>query len=148
MRHASLAEIHAAANHPDVLPHSAPGFDSVDLAYFYTLNLNKAFGDARGVILLAYQGDNTYEWHWVLTPAIRGAAALYFGKTVLREMFTRHNACAIEGLVPRDHRAARLMNRALGARPVCYGSATILYRLERSEWADFSADSSAVPVQL
>lgn len=145
LRRATIYEAETAANHAAVLPFSAPGCKHVDLQPFYNNPVNKAFGDARGVILLSLLSSQYvwWEWHWVLTPAIRGADALKFGREVLTEMFTRHGARAIRGPCPATNRAARLMNRALGARPVRVIGQDIIYRLEREEWAASLAVLSA-----
>lgn len=147
LRRATLAELKAALEHPEVLPLAAPGCDAVDVSGFSGI----AFGDAAGVIIVNHISDNVWQWHWVLTPAVRGKAALDFAKIVRDALFTQFGACAIQGAVPRGHRAARLMNWSLGARPVgeCVspsGRDCLIYRLERTQWNSLvqaSASSAA-----
>lgn len=133
------------ANHPDVLRHIAPGYRDVDLSGFFTVAENVMFGDHRGLILfLAHPSDHTYQMHWLLTDAIRGAAALAMAKAAIETMFTQFDACAITGATPRDNLSARRMNRALGGTPVgvstdSQGRPCIDYRLERKKWATSSA---------
>lgn len=136
-----VALLNHCANHPDVLPHVAPHHDEIDLSRFFDVPENCMFGDARGLLLFAYHTpSHTYQMHWLLTSAIRGAAALAMARNAIGTMFTNFDCCAITGMTPRENSAARLMNRALGASPVgdatdSQGRACIVYRLERSAWA-------------
>lgn len=137
IRHASAADIEAAINHPGVLSTAAPGYQALTVS---PSDRRLAYGDERGVIVLRILPDGVFEWHWCLTPALRGAAALALGRAVIHEVFTRHKGRAIYGTTPRALRAARLMNRALGACPVDTvtlpdGREAIIYVLERSSWA-------------
>lgn len=100
---------------------------------------SRAFGDAAGAVLVIHEGGDVYEWHWVLTPAKRGRAALELAREALEEMFTVHGARAIYGITPRVNRAARSMNRALGALPTgtttdTLGRECIVYTVERASW--------------
>lgn len=135
----------AALNCPDILQALLPGFSRVDNISFFDDPHNVAFGDERGVIACFYVGAGVYEWHYLLTSAIRGKDALHFAREVIHAMFTRHDARAIRGSTPRDNRAARIMNRALGAVPVgksvdSFGRDCIDYLLDRDKWATFSKD--------
>lgn len=136
--HAEL--LNYVANHPDVLPAVAPGYESIDLGTFFDVKENVMFGDARGLILFLYQPDShSYEMHWLLTEAIRGKAALGMAKNAIATMFTNYDCCAITGSTPRKNLAARRMNRALGGEPIgvskdSLGRRCINYRLERRTW--------------
>lgn len=138
------------ANHPDVLPHVAPHHDKIDLSRFFDVPENVMFGNSRGLLLFAYHApSHTYQMHWLLTSAIRGAAALAMARNAIGTMFTNFDCCAITGMTPRENSAARLMNRALGASPVgdatdSQGRACICYRLERKTWVTSLAVLSAV----
>ena len=101
-----------------------------------------------GYMLFIPYGDGAWEAHYAMPGPIRGQAALRSARACLRAMFTRHKAGVIFGRTPRDNRAARLMNRLLGARPVAEctfmdGRRYVLYQLGRSQWATFSAAQSA-----
>lgn len=133
-------------NRPEVLAGCAPGYYDVDMTAFFEEPRNVMIGDKRGVVLFAYLGDFTYEMHYLLTDALRGRAAFRLCRKALDTMFTKHHASAICGATPRENRAARAMNRALGAVPVgvstdSMGRACINYRLERTTWATLSAAS-------
>lgn len=132
-------------NQPEVLAEIAPGYERVDLSRFFDHPRNMMCGDERGVLLFAYRGQDVYELHYCFTAQLRGRAALQAVRAALKTVFTRHNAVAICGATPRDNRAARMMNRALGARPIgvsvdIHGRTCINYVLERVRWAKSSAD--------
>lgn len=142
-QHKALLE--HVANHPDVLRFVAPGYQHIDLSCFFTNEANVMFGDHRGLLLFLAQPDHTFEMHWLLTEAIRGRSALLMAKNAIKTMFTNFDACAITGSTPREYRAARTMNRALGGVPTgvstdSTGRPCINYRLERVTWAKSSAD--------
>ena len=143
---ANAALLNYVANHPDVLRFVAPGRQSIDLHAFFNDPQNVMFGDSRGLILFLHQPDHTYQMHWMLTEQIRGTAALAMAKAAIATMFTNFDCCAITGATPRENRAARTMNRALGGIPVgvsidSQGRHCINYRLERTKWAISSAAS-------
>ena len=148
-----IALLNYVANQPEVLRHVAPGYANIDLTAFCTKPGNYIMGDEGGCVIFAPSTANStvYEMHYLLTNDIRGRDALYFTRFCLELMFTKQGATAITGLTPRDNRAARAMNRALGARPVgeqtdIFGRLCIKYVLEREQWVQFSAASSAVSV--
>lgn len=138
----SLAELNRLANHPNIMPVLAPGYEWIDLARAYSKPGILLVGDSLGVIMMV-PCDNpptVMEWHWLLTPCVRGAKALRLARAAINEAFTHPNICAIVGATPRCNRAARLMNRALGARPTglsvdSHGRECINYMLERDPWA-------------
>lgn len=138
------AMLNYVANHPDVLRYVAPGYRALDLSTFFDVKENVMFGDTRGLILFLYQPDHTYKMHWLLTEAIRGRQALLMARNAIATMFTNYDCCAITGSTPRENRAARMMNRALGGLPTgvskdSQGRHCIDYRLERVQWATSSA---------
>lgn len=141
------ALLNYVANHPDVLPGLAPGHQALDLTGFFAEQRNVMFGDTRGLILFVLLPDGeAFEMHWLLTRAIRGAAALGMARNAVRTMFTNYDCCAIVGATPRENLAARRMNCALGGLPVgvsqdSQGRPCINYRLERRRWAISSAVS-------
>lgn len=128
------------ANRPEVLAGAAPGYEGLDLSAFFDDPRNMMFGDEKGVILFQWCAPGVYEIHYLFTALLRGAAALRVIRAALRVMFTYRDATAIVGATPRENRAARAINRALGARPTgvsvdSQGRDCITYALERSTWA-------------
>lgn len=134
------------ANRPEVLDGCAPGYAGLNLAEFFNEPNNIMLGDERGVLLFAYSDrTDSYEMHYLFTHELRGQAALKACRAAIKTVFTRTGAAAIFGATPRENRAARAMNRALGARPIgvsqdSQGRACINYILERATWAISSAD--------
>jgi RimJ/RimL family protein N-acetyltransferase len=131
-------------NQPEVLHALAPGYLTIDLTGFFDAPGNLMLGDDRGVVLFAYCGDGTYEMHYALTSSLRGKAALQAIRTAIGALFTYRDAHAIVGSTPRDNRAARVINRALGGRPYgvsvdSMGRDCIDYVLERATWVQYSA---------
>lgn len=127
-------------NQPEVLEHLAPGFAEMDYSNFFKEPRNLFYGDERGVLLFFWRGEAIYELHYLLTDRLRGKEALRFIKKCLADVFTSHHAYAICGATPRENRAARAMNRALGGRTVgvsqdSFGRHCIVYALERPKWA-------------
>jgi hypothetical protein len=133
-RKVTLAEFNALVN-------AYPGVDGVgtlDGYDFYFDSENLIVGDASGIVALEYAGRGVYVWHWVCSPAVRGKAALVLGRRAIKAAFTDQKVKSIRGSTPRDNRAARLMNRALGARPIgesidCFGRRCVDYLLERNK---------------
>lgn len=134
-------------NEPTVLAALAPGYSYVDMGSFVDDSRNIMLGnETSGLVLFAFVAPGVYDLHYALT--LRGRDALKAVRMALHDVFTKHHAHVIVGATPRDNRAARAMNRALGARPtgVCtdtLGRACIIYKLERSTWAASSAVSLA-----
>jgi hypothetical protein len=129
----SLADFALLAN-----AYSGANLSGLDYAPFYFKPYTMLIGDQRGVVALDYAGDGIYVWHWVLGPKARGRAGIELGRRAIKEVFTRPWVNAIKGVTPREFRAARVMNRALGARPIgestdFAGRACIVYLLEREQ---------------
>lgn len=139
--------LHHLANHPDIRSWVAPGRSEVDISRH---NQPGAwiFGDMAGAVLFD-PVDTTkgiYEMHYLFTEAVRGKAALTRIREAVQVMFTEREATVICGAVPREHRASRVMSRALGAQPIgshtdSFGRACVVYQLERRLWATSSAAS-------
>lgn len=135
----ALELLNDVANSPEVLEYVAPGFPSIDLAPFFNDPHNVMIGDARGLVLFIWKGNGVYEMHYLFTYALRGARALRVIKDAINAVFTIHGGRVVCGDVPRDHRASRVMSRAIGARPIRdttdqAGRACIRYIIERDKW--------------
>lgn len=138
-----LEILNMLVNQPEILPHMAPGYWRMDMSEFFNRPGNLAVGDARGMVLFGNMGDGKYEVHYMLTSSLRGPAALKRIKEAFNALFTYRDAVAIVGATPRENRAARAMNRALGGRPIgekvdSLGRPSIIYILERKTWATLS----------
>lgn len=138
-RESQIALLNLLVNQPEILPHMAPSYWRVDMRAFFDRPGNMIYGDARGVVLFGNMGDGRYEVHYMLTSSLRGRAALQRIKEAFTALFTYRDAVAIVGSTPRENRAARAMNRALGGRPIgeqldSLGRPSITYILERSTW--------------
>lgn len=143
-----LALLDHLANHPDIHPWVS-GSQRVDVAH---LDVPGALlvGDRDGAVFFKPTRDvpSYFEMHYLFTQAVRGKQALALIRQACTTVFTDHGAEVICGAVPREHRASRVMSRALGARPLgphtdSLGRACIFYVLEREPWATSSAASSA-----
>jgi hypothetical protein len=139
-RDEQIALLNLLVNQPEILPYMAPGYLRVDLDNFFDNPGNLVIGDARGVVMFANMGDGNFEVHYMLTSNLRGRERLQRIKEAFTALFTYRDAVAIVGATPRDNHAARMMNRALGGRPIgekidSQGRQSIIYILERKTWA-------------
>lgn len=126
------------ANHPDIKGWVAPGHETVDVSDFNKPGV-ELLGDRDGAVLFRPISHGVYEMHYLFTRAVRGKAALDRIRKAVEVIFTDREATAICGAVPREHRASRVMSRALGARPFgshtdYFGRACIVYVIERASW--------------
>jgi hypothetical protein len=134
------------ANLPGVLPHVAPGFVALDLSPFFRSRWNVALGDGDGMALFGWMRPGVYEGHFLFVPGRGGNLAR--GRGFLRTMFTDYAASTIVGHTPVDNLPARALTRALGFTPQGAsvspsGRSCVTYILERNQWANLSAVSSA-----
>lgn len=125
----------------------APGYTSFDLSDLIKdrKNIVLRCGPAFAVFT-RIADDGQYEGHYLFPPEIKGKKAVSVAKKLLSEMFTKHSAMLIHGLTPRDNRAARVINRALGFSPVgasrnASDQECIHYVLEAEKWAHLSQAS-------
>lgn len=143
MTHPDTELLNRVANQPEVLAGVAPGYLRLDLEGFLEQPRNVMFGDERGLVLLGFKNAGVYDMHYLFTSSLRGRYALNAIKEAIGALFTYHSAHAITGSTPRDNRAARAMNRALGGRPIgvsvdSQGRHCIDYVLERATWVHLS----------
>lgn len=144
-----LALLEYLANHPDIRSWVAPGRPHVGVSEFDVPRM-VLLGDETGAVLFrpVEATSPIYEMHYLFTKAVRGQAALHRVREAFTVMFTDHGATAICGAVPREHRASRVMSRALGGRPIgshtdFFGRPCIIYMLERASWEVSSGVLSA-----
>lgn len=135
--------LNTVANSPEVLLASAPGYALIELAAFFDNPRNLMVGNAKGVVLFGFQRPGVYDMHYLFTDKMRGPDALRAAKDAIRQLFTYRDVHAIVGATPRDNRAARAMNRALGGRPAgesvdSLGRSCVTYILERETWVRLS----------
>jgi len=129
------------ANHPDVLPAVAKGFDAVDLRPFFLNPLNFAVGHPSvGMAMFAPLGDGRFEGHYLFRPGADRRHVLDICRGALTIAFTRYGASAIVGHVPADNVRARTITRALGftrqgTSVSASGRSCVDYVLERAQWA-------------
>lgn len=145
-KHDKIRILESVMNRPEVLPNVAPGMAEVGAGTYFDNPTNLMFGDERGVALFHVIADGLVEGHYLLTDEIRGAERLSVLRGFLLQLFTLHDAWAIQGNTPREMLHARCINRALGFRPVgtsvdADGRDCIKYILERSTWVASSAQA-------
>lgn len=136
-----LAILNALVNHPDIRPHMGTGPEVVDMLPFFERAGNLMVGDARGAVCFINLGEAVYGVHWLFQPGFRGAFALCRVREAFNALFTYREAVAITGLIPRDHRASRVMAHVLGCRRIgeaqdASGRSCISYIMERKQWAN------------
>ena len=136
-------KLNRIVNHPDILPYVAPGYEEYDLADFILDRENIVLRVGPAFSLFECRVDGEFEGHFLFPPEWRGKRALSAAKKMLQEMFTTYDVSTINGHVPRGHRAARVLTRALGFQPVGASRNNadqdcVHYVLRREEWDQFS----------
>lgn len=131
------------ANAPRTLQHF--GYDHIELGPFYYRPGNVALGGPPGVGLFAYRGHGRWEGHYLFDPALTGPEKLQLARDILNEAFTRLGASLIVGEIAVEDRFARSFTRALGFTPAGTstrydGRPSVLYHMERSQWAALSEE--------
>lgn len=63
-----------------------------------------------------FNWPGVFTGHYFFSNA-RGRTAINLSRAMLRRLFDEHNAMAVRGLTPTDHKAALWMNRHLGFKP-------------------------------
>lgn len=139
----SSSELNAAVNEPGVLAAVAPGFAEFDLSDFLSDPRNVALRCGDAVAIFEYCAPGVYDGHYLFPKNVRGKVALQAARKIIHEMFTKYRAIVITGSIPREHRAARCLTRALGFQKS--GESTdatdegcVDYELRRDEWVKSS----------
>ena len=90
------------------------------------------------VALFDDEGEDTYQGHFLFVS--RGRAAVAFAREAFNEMFEIYGADLIFGLIPDDHRAAKLVVRWAGGKSAGKRETTEglceLFVLSREMWKD------------
>lgn len=135
-----LELLNAVANTPEVLAGAAPGYADLDLSAFLDAANSAMIGSRKGLVLFAEVSPCYYEMHYLLTNQLKGRERLQLIKDAIWQVFTYRECYVIVGATPRENRAARAINRALGGLPIgakvdTLGRDCIIYKLERVKWA-------------
>lgn len=144
LRQINIAKLNNLANHPDISPGLGPLYSDLDLSGFFKREGNVAIFKGDGAMLFAEIPPSVaprpgwYDVHY-LFPRKGGRANLDAARSCIDEMFAKHNARVLCGNTPASNRAARFINRALGAVPMGQGIDTqgrlcTFYVLERAAW--------------
>lgn len=93
------------------------------------------YDDGNAGLFFPYPHTQLYEGHYLFS-TLRGRNARIVAQWMTQAVFDYTPAAGIVGLVPREHRAARVMSRAIGCKPVgesvdCHGRSCITYLMER-----------------
>lgn len=134
----TLNELNAVANEPDVLCAINPFVDRIDLAWIYNQPgvLVKGCVGVQGCAVLIPWPDSAIEAHWFF-PGHGGVQAI---RTIRDWIFERTSTALVFGNVPKANLAARLLNKALGARTIgeltdAHGRPAVTMACSREEWA-------------
>lgn len=158
LRRGQAERLNRLVNHPDVAQHLAPLYSNLDVSGFFKRPENICIFKGHGAMLFgAIPAEATgragwYDVHYIF-PRHKGPENLEAARACVHEMFAKHGARVLCGNTPRDNRAARLINRALGSVPMgegidSQGRPCIFYVLERATWATLSGASSGASAPL
>lgn len=139
------------ANHPQIRPHlSGPEDAPIDLTAFFENPLNVACFEGSGLVLFAAIPGKPgwYDTHY-LFPRSPYKDTLAAVRRAVETMFATESALVLCGMTPRENRAARSLNRALGTKKVGEGltpggRSCIMYAMERKTWARLSGGYSVL----
>jgi hypothetical protein len=117
-RTTSPAAFEAVANDPRV--RAGLGFGTAPLSLGAVMGApnNHAFGDADGGFIFEALGGGRYDLHTLLSPAVRGRAALARAGEAICRMFVETDATEIVTRTPGNLRHAAFMARRAGFQPV------------------------------
>ena len=133
------ALLNTVVNTSEVLMNVAPGYAELDVSQHLEKPENFIVGSRKGLVLFNKLDQGYYEIHYLLTSQLRGRERFQLIRDAIWQLFTYRDCYAIVGPTPRENRAARAMNRALGGTPIGakvdnLGRACIIYKLERKTW--------------
>lgn len=143
----AFQRLNELANIPEIREALAPGLEEIDLSpiFFNPANIIAFEGNGAMVFVAIPDRPDWYDAHF-LFPRAKGRTNLDNARRAINAAFAEYGASVIMGNTPRDNRAARIINRALGSKPIGEGVSAsgrhcIGYVLERETWATFSAGS-------
>lgn len=130
----------AVANHPEVLPQMG-GTSALDLTRLLANPLNVPLACDHGGFIFIKHEIGRYELHTLIAPEGRGAAVLPAFSEAAEWLFTRTDATEIVTKTAATNRAAAIMARRAGLRPLFVrkaawidGSDLTFYTLTLDEW--------------
>ena len=136
---AGAIRLNRLVNRPGVLENICPGVPedkALDLsARALAPETVLIFYDDLNAGLFFPHNKRLYEGHYLFA-TLRGKNARIVAQWMCRAVFDYTPAAGIVGQVPLAHRAARVMSRAIGCKPVgesvdCHGRSCITYLMER-----------------
>jgi hypothetical protein len=133
----AAGKLNRLANRPEILPNIYPGADMLDLTplALEPHTFIAFYDDCNAGLFFPHGRSMQWEGHF-LFGTLRGKAARALGQWCCSALFDYTPALAIVGQVPLENKAARIMARAIGCRPVgrsvdLLGRACTRYLLER-----------------
>lgn len=134
------SHLNAVANDPDVRPQLG-GVGELDLTGLLADASNVALQNEHGGFIFCRQDAGRYELHTLFRPAGRGLALLTAAADAARYMFTATDCLEIVTKCPEPNRAADVMVRRCGFRPLFEragawedGSAIRYFWLSLEDW--------------
>lgn len=138
---AGAIKLNRLVNRPGILEHLHPGIgenQALDLSAraLAPETLLTFYSDTEAGLFFPWKDDpRLYEGHYLFAH-YRGKAARLLASWFCQAVFDYTPATGIIGQVPLTHRAARVMSRAIGCKPVgesvdCHGRSCITYLMER-----------------
>lgn len=136
VREIGVDELNYFVNRPDILP-CISSADSVDLSFTQHLP-GVALECSGGCMYFVGADDTVWSAHYLFPTGQSGTHRIEAARAMINYVFTTYPISAICGDTPRYNRAARLMNRKLGALPIGRfinegGTDCIVYRLTREQ---------------
>lgn len=133
-------ELDRVFSDPWILEKAAPGRERVALSDFPPGTLVIGEPDTGAGLFIPTGRPGEYYGHYAFTSQLRGPTLVRAARRILGEVFTYYGFVRIIGLTPRDNRAARSINRALGFIPTgrtvldAQGLTCGVYIMEREQW--------------
>ncbi len=120
---ATVKELDYLANHPLIRPNvgfAGPITTQITLEKVLIPDIGNValMSDIGGMLFQKTAVDGDFEGHYFFIPGSGGLAIKRQARAMLHEMFTARGAHVITSYPPRDNRAARMMNVALGSNRI------------------------------
>lgn len=134
---AGATKLNRLVNRPEILQNIYPGAEQIDLTPLAMAphTFIAFYDDCNAGLFFPHGRALQWEGHFLFA-TLRGKAARALGRWACSALFDYTPAAAIVGQVPVEHRAARVMARAIGCRRVgpsvdALGRSCIRYVMER-----------------